>query len=226
MFNVGLDSKSFLRDISNAVEYSLGFIEGAERGKNTFLKNFGANVADILKSYIDSNARVDPSMLQHVYEWDKSGSPDARLFDIDYFVTGAGLSVNATFRQSTSIKSGSNTPFYDKARIMEQGIPVVIRPKKADVLMFEEGDETVFTKQPVHVNEPGGANAEGGFEKTFKTFFDNYFTQAFLQSSGLIRHLESPSDFNKNFAAGTRGGRSVGISTGFRWITKAGIEAT
>lgn len=224
MFSVNLDSKQFMRDISNAVEYSVGFLEGAQRGKNIFAKNFGANITDILKSYIDSNAKVDPALLQHVYEWEKSGSPDARLFDINYFVTGAGLSINATFRQSTSIKSGSNTPFYDKARIMEQGLPVVIKPKRAQVLAFQEGEDTVFTKNPVYVNNPGGVSAEGGLEKTFKSFFNNYFTQAFLQSSGMAKHLETPSSFAKNFAAGKRGGRALGITTGFRWITTAGIE--
>lgn len=225
MFNANFDSREFMKDISNAVEYSMGFLEGAQRGKNVFLKNFGSNVSEILNSYIDSNARVDQASLQHVYEWEKSGSPDARLFDINYFVTGNGLSFNATFRQSTSIKNGSNTPFYDKARIMEEGIPVVIKPRKSAVLAFQEGEETVFTRKPVTISEPGGSAAEGGFERNFKSFFDNYFTQAFLQSSGLAKHLENPSSFSKNFSAAKRGGRTLGITTGFRWITSAGTEA-
>jgi hypothetical protein len=225
MFNASFDSNEFMKDISNAVEYSVGFLEGAQRGKNVFLKNFGSNISTILDNYIDVNARVDQASLQHVYEWEKSGSPDSRLFDINYFVTGNGLSFNATFRQSISIKNGSNTPFYDKARIMEEGIPVVIKPKKSAVLAFQEGEDAVFTRKPVSISDPGGAAAKGGFERTFKSFFGNYFTQAFLQSSGLARHLENPSSFSKNFSAARRGGRSLGITTGFRWITSAGIEA-
>ena len=225
MFSVNMDSKQFINDISNAIEYSIGFMEGAQRGKNVFAKNFGASISEVLKTFIDSNARVDPGLLGHMYEWDKVGSPSSRLFDIEYFVTGAGLSIGATFKQSTSVQAGSNVPFYDKARIMEQGIPVVIKPKKSGTLVFQDGDETVFTKKPIQISNPGGDMAEGGFEQTFKSFFDNYFTQAFLQSSGLSKYLQNPTIFSQNFSSAKRGGRALGITTGFRWITSARIEA-
>ncbi len=224
MFSVQFDSKQFVRDITNAIDYSVGFMDGVEIGKNLFLKNFGIRLVEIMNSYIDSNARVDPAMLQHMYEWEKSGSPDARLFDLRYNVGSTGLSVNATFRQSSSIQSGSKEPFYDKARIMEKGIPITIRPTKSDVLVFKDGEETVFTKNPVYINNPGGIMAEGGFERTFRSFFENYFSQAFMQSSGLQKYLETPSDFAKNFSKSKTGGKALGRSVGFKWITKAGAE--
>lgn len=225
MFSANLDAREFSKDLSNIIDYSIGFLEGAQRGKNTFMKNLGSGITEILNQYLDANARVTPQLLQHVYEWEKSGSPDARLFDINYVVTGTGLSMGATFRQSSSVQAGSTTPFYDKARIMEQGIPVTIRPKTSGILAFKDGDEEVFTRKPVFIQDPGGPMAEGGFEKTFRSFFDNYFTQAFMQSSGIAKYLQDPSVFSKNFASAKRGGRALGITTGFRWITSARIEA-
>lgn len=224
MFNVQFDAAQFTKEMNSIVQYSAGFIEGAQRGKPTFLKKLGDTVTEMLNSYIDSNARVDPGMLHHVYEWEKTGSPNARLFDIDYVVTGAGLSVNSTFRQSNSIKNGSNTPFYDKANIMENGIPVVIKPKKSGVLVFNDGDQEVFTRQPISVSNPGGTEVVGAYEKTFRSFFDNYFTQAFMRSSGLSRYFEKPEIFAKNFSSAKRGGRALGVTTGFRWVANAGAE--
>lgn len=206
------------------VQYSNGFLEGAQKGKNLFLQNLGKSMSEILGSYLDSNAKVDPAVMQHMYEWDKTGSPDARLFDLDYTVTGDGLSINSTFRQSSSVKDGSKVPFYDKARIMEYGIPVVITPKNSGVLSFTDGGTQVFTKNPISVQDPGGIQAQGGFEKTFKSFFDNYLTQSFLQSSGLAKYLENPTTFNSNLSMSKTGGRSLGVTTGFRWITSAKIE--
>jgi hypothetical protein len=218
VLNLKIDSKQFDKDIRNVIQYSLGFFEGVKQGMPTFYKNFGVEVLEGLKSFIDSNARVNPELLHHVYEWNESGSPNARLFDIDFFVVGNGLSFNSSFRQSSSIKSGSNVPFYDKARIMEQGIPVTIVPKSR-VLAFEDNGETVFTTKPVTVSNPGGQVA-GEYEKVFRSFFTNYFTQAFLQSSGILAYLSSPAEFSRGLSR--NGGRSRGVATGRSWVSKAG----
>jgi hypothetical protein len=224
MIGLQIDSTSFKREMQNIIDYSVGFLEGVERGKTVFLKNLGASVVEVLKEFVDSNARVNPAMLQHMYEWYRAGSPDARLFDIDYTVSGRGLSFRSTFRQSTSVKNGSNVPFYDKARIMEYGIPVTISPKKSKVLVFEDNGETVFTRNPVRVENPGGSAAQGSFEQVFDIFFNQYFSQAFLQSSGLMQYLETPVLYKKNLPRGKRGGRPSGIDTGYRWIANAGVR--
>ena len=222
MIRVNFDNKKVASDMNNLFEYSIGFLQGVESGKSEFFAKLGAGIKEILEEYVDANARVSPEALQHMYEWEQSGSPAARLFDISYTVSGPGLSFNASFTQSSQIKSGSTVPFYDKARIMEQGIPVIISPKKSSVLAFESEDKTVFTRNPVIVNNPGGPEAQGGFEKTFDAFFGRYFTQAFLQSSGLTRYLKTPMKYNQDFARGVRGGKSVGLSTGYKWIVGAG----
>ena len=219
------NSNQFKKDMNNIVNYSIGFLEGVQRGKTVFLKTLGMETVEVMKEFIDSNARVNPQMLHHVYEWTMVGSPDARLYDISYTASNLGLSFRSSFSQSTSIKDGSRTPFYDKARIMEYGIPVTIRPKVAQVLAFDDSGETIFTRGPVQVMNPGGTEVEGGFEKAFDMFFNKYFSQAFLRTSGVARYLENPQVYKKDMPAGKRMGKTKGLSTGYRWIANAGMGA-
>lgn len=218
------DSKQFAQEMQNVVDYSLGFLDGVQRGKSRFLESLGEATIEQMKQFIDSMARTDPGMLQHMYEWEQTGSPSARLFDLQYTVSNLGLSINSTFRQSQAIKNGSNVPFYDKARIMEYGIPVTIKPVRAKVLAFTDGNSEVFTKQPVFVKDPGGPEAQGGFERTFDIFFENYFSQAFLISSGILDYLQNPIVYKKNLKAGQRMGRPKGTQTGYRWIANVGVN--
>lgn len=220
--SVKYDDAKFLSDMQNLLGYAEGFLDGVQAGKAKFLENFGASTIEVLKEFIDSNARSNPEALHHVYEWYQTGSPDARLFDLSYSVRSGGLSINSTFRQSTVVKSGSNVPFYDKARIMEAGIPVTITPKKSNVLVFEDNGETVFSKGPIKIDNPGGNAVAGSYENVFNLFFRSYFSQAYLISSGLVEYIKNPIDFKKYFSTAKRGGRSRGKNVGYNWISKAG----
>jgi hypothetical protein len=220
---IRVDGKQFKKEMNNIMDYSIGFLEGVKGGKTAFLNNLGHETIQTLKEFVDMNARIDPAMLQHVYEWYQVGSPNARLFDIEYTVSNQGLSIYSTLSQSSSVKNGSTTPFYDKARIMEKGIPVTIRPKKSKVLVFEENGETVFTKNPVTVNNPGGQEAEGGFEEVLDIFLNQYFKQSFLKSSGLSDYIKNPKAFKTNLKAGSKYGKGFGYSTGYKWIANAVI---
>jgi len=215
------DTKSFVKEMNRIMDYSAGFIQGIERGKLQFLNSVGATTIEMLKQYIDSHARANPYLLHHVYEWDQVGSPEARLFNIKYSVSSLGISFVGTLTQSQSVQKGSSTPFYNKAQIMESGMPVVIRPKNAEALSFKDGEEQVFTKSPVKVESPGGTQVAGGFEKTMDSFFNQYFTQAFLQSSGILSYLRNPTAFKANMRSGKSSGKSKGIEVGYRWIVNA-----
>lgn len=223
---VVMNSKSLEKQLNNIVKYSVGFLDGAKAGKKMFLNNLGENVIEVLNKYIDGMARSDSYALHHVYEWYQTGSPAARLFDLTYTVSNLGLSVKSSFRQSTSVSRDSNKPFYDKARIMEAGVPITIKPKKASVLVFEDAGQTVFTKKQININNPGGTEVQGAYERTFDSFFNNYFTQAFLKSSGLLEYISKPTIYKKNFAAGASAGKSLGVKTGYTWIVnaKVGLE--
>jgi hypothetical protein len=217
---VVFSSASFNRDLNNAIKYSLGFLEGVQRGKRLFLQNVGSLTIELMKEFVDSNARVNPAALHHVYEWYQTGSPNARLFNIDYAVSNLGLSFKSSLRQSQSVKSGSYTPFYDKARIMEEGIPVTIRPKNSKVLAFTDEDgNQIFTQKEVRVENPGGEETQGSLERTLDLFMTNYFTQAFMYNIGIDKYFSDTSIFKKNFKAGVRQGKSKGVETGYRWIT-------
>lgn len=217
-----VDSKLFFKQMNNIVDYGLGFIDGVQSGKGVLLMQLGEDITELIGEYIDSNARANPGELHHVYEWYQTGSPSGRLFDVDYRVIGnAGLSFESTFRQSSTVKNGSRVPFYNKAKIMEQGIPVTIRPNSADVLAFEDGGETVFTKGPVRIDRPGG-DVAGAYEATFEEFFIRYLSQSFLDVTGLARLFKNPITFKMNFAAGARGGRPVGVRAGQSWMASKG----
>lgn len=219
------DAKSFTKMMDNIIQYSEGFLEGAQLGKRKLMENIGRNAIDAMKEYVDSSARVNPEALQHVYEWYQSGNPNARLFDLYYTVSNLGLSFRSSFRQSVTVARGSTTPFYDKARIMEEGIPVTIKPKKAKALAFDVDGEQVFVRGNVTVSNPGGSLAEGSLERTLEEFIALYFTQAFMNSSSLGRHLSDPTIYKKNLASGSRLGKAKGVETGYRWIANADMEA-
>lgn len=221
MLTMSLDLKAFNKDMKNILAYSNGFLEGAERAKPALLGLLGARISEMLKEFVDSNARVNPETLHHVYEWYQTGSPNSRLFEINYTVTSGGLSMSSSFSQSRSIKSGSRVPFYNKAFIMENGVPVTITPKTK--LVFDVDGETVFTSKPVTVKNPGGPT-KGEYQRVFDLFFDVYLKQSFLNDAGILGNLRQAKDFDAKFSSAKRGGRALGLTTGYNWMMKAGKE--
>jgi hypothetical protein len=218
-----INNIQFQRDMDNIIKYSQGFLDGTKAGKELFFRNLGVEVKNILGEFIDSNASVSPQTLHHMYEWNQIGQDSGRLFNINAIATGYGINFTASFNQSRTIKDGSRVPFYDKAKIIEFGIPVVIKAKTSNVLVFEDNGDTVFTPGPIDVTNPGGIAAQGGFEKTFNMFFSRYLSQAFLRSTGVAAYLEKPTVYKSNLPQGKRVGRSEGYKTGYRWIASAGM---
>ena len=220
---VTVNTKQFKKTMNNIIDYSVGFLDGVQQGKKAFLSRLGNEVIFALGQYIDVNARANPKALHHVYEWYQTGSPEARLFDINYTVSNIGLSFNSNFKQSRSTAVDSNTPFYNKAKIMEDGVPVVIKPKRNSALVFEDGGQTVFVKKPITIREPGGSEVVGSYERVFDEFFLRYFKQSFLKASGLYDYINKPTLYKQNFRAGSKMGKTKGVSTGFKWIANARI---
>jgi len=218
MIKVKFKTTDFMKEMDSMVQYANGFMDGAQAGKKQLLETIGAKTKEILESFIDSNARTNQAVLHHVYEWQQSGNAASRLFDIEYTTSGGGLTLRSTFRQSVSVKNGSTTPFYDKARIIEEGIPVRIKAKVSSVLSFSDGGEQVFTKLPIDVSNPGGSEANGGFQRIVDSFFNSYWKQSFLKTSGIANILRNPIQFKQNLPRAKAGGRSVGYDVGYRWI--------
>jgi hypothetical protein len=219
---VVVDSKRFKMEMNKIMDYSFGFLDGVQRGKKALYLSLGPKIAELASQFIDANARMSPDLLHHIYEWEQTGSPKSRLFDIDYTISNIGITFKTTLKQSQSIKKGSSVPFYNKASIMENGIAVTIKPKKAKALKFEIDGQEIYTSREVRVENPGG-NTQGQFENAINNFFNVYFRQSFLRASGLQNYLNYPKVYSKNLNAGKRGGRSVGIKTGYRWVANAGV---
>jgi hypothetical protein len=222
---VKFNTTKFDKDMINFINYSIGFLEGIEHAKPVFFKEFGRGIIAGLNQYIDAHARSNQKALHHVYEWYKTGSPEARLFNLVSVPTTSGISIQSTFKQSKTLSKDSKTIFRNKAQVMENGQPVEIVPKKG-LLAFDIGGETVFTKKSVTVNNPGGIAVVGSYQQTFDSFFKNYFSQSFLRASGILNYLEDVSIYKENLKSGVRGGASVGKQTGYRWLlnAKLGIE--
>jgi hypothetical protein len=228
MIKANFDNKKFRKEMRNFIAYSSGYLDGIQVGKQKFFHELGFTLKEYIEEFIDSNAKVNPDMLHHIYEWYQEGTPEHRLYDIYYTVSNLGLSFKSSFRQSTSKPFGplyeSVDPFWNKAKIMEEGIPVTIKPKKASRLEFlGEDGELVYTEGPVRVENPGGDAVKGGFEKTFNLFFKSYFSQSFLRQSGIAKYLETPVLYKKNMRKGINQGRVEGYNTGVRWIMNAGL---
>jgi hypothetical protein len=221
MLKIVMDSRQFQKEINNIMNYSTGFLEGVQRGKTELYMSLAPKISEMASQFIDANAKMSPELLHHIYEWEKVGSPAARLFDIDYAISGIGITFTSSLKQSSSIKQGSTVPFYNKATIMEQGVGVTIKPKKANVLRFEVDGQEVYTSREVRVENPGG-QTQGQFDKVINNFFGVYFRQSFLRSSGLLQYFNSPKVYKKNISAAKRGGRSLGIKTGYQWVANAG----
>ena len=220
---ITMNTKLFDKQMNNIINYSIGFLDGVHKGKKTFLDNLGLGVIGALAQYVDVEARSNPKALHHIYEWNQTGSPGSRLFDLKYTVSNLGLSIKSSFRQSRSVSENMTVPFYNKAKIMEDGIPVTIAPKRSSVLKFNGSNGEVFTSNPITVSNPGGDMVYGSFEKTVDEFILKYFKQSFLRASGIYDYIKKPTLYKKNFKAGSRAGRNKGIDTGFKWIANATI---
>jgi hypothetical protein len=222
MINTRFNDSKFFADMSHIIQYAEGYLEGIQAGKPVMLSKMGKTIKQLLEEYVDSNARVDPQRLHHVYEWYRTGSPEARLFNITSAVYNGGLTIKSTFSQSRSIANGATTPFYDKASIMESGIPITIKPTRSDVLVFNDNGETIFTRNQVTIDNPGGEAVQGSFADIVDTFFDRYLSQSYLLQSGFSAHLKNPIDFKNNLSKGKVGGKAIGRQIGYNWIVKAG----
>lgn len=222
MFQLKIDSKEVNRILGNTVSYSYGFLEGTEINQIIFNEKLGLFIEDTLNKYIDSRARMNPETLHHVYEWNRVGSPDARLFEFKIKASKRIITINGKFLKSKSIPPGGNQPFSNKAYVMENQISVTVSPTNSTVLVFEDNDETVFTPNSVFIEYPGGPEVGQSFTKIFNEFFNVFLTGSLLYSSGIFDKLSKPKEFAEFFSQGTKSGRSTGIKAGQKYMDTPG----
>ena len=136
---------------------------------------------------INRDAKANKN-LSHMYEWKKSGINTKRLFLLNRSsVQNGHLVISTKFLKSKEAvpikkellrpgKSGkivtAKNIFKDKAKIMEAGTPVTIRPRK--YLVFPgKGGRLVFIKKPnsVLVRNPGGKGSTNAYKKYINAWY-------------------------------------------------------
>jgi len=225
MFNIKYDTKQFNKIMNGAIDYSFGFVDGIKMNREMFNQQLGLLTVSMLNKYIDSRAMANSESLHHVYEWGMVGSPAGRLFKLQPKASAKNIVIFGDFLPSKTVSDTSDTPFVNKANVMENAILIEITPKN-NVLAFEDdGGDTVFTADTVYVANPGGDGVAGSFGEAVEDFFDNHFTAQVLGQSGLMNKLSNPTEFAQFFNNGAMGGgRSAGISAGRRYLTVKGVE--
>jgi hypothetical protein len=206
-------------DVSHFEKTMTGFVEYAE----AFLREIGTaagvaeDVADVAveagTEFIDSMARTYPERLHHVYEWGQPGIASARLFKINKSSMTNSVQLTLQLFKSTR-PTESGHIFEDKARIMEAGIPVTISPKNSSMLVFDIGDKTIFTKNTVTVQHPGGVSVGGSLESTFRAFLDN-FDKTFMHLTFATKARRIAGFFNPRMQTLTA---SAGKAAGQRYL--------
>jgi len=83
--------------------------------------------------------------------------------------------------------------FANKASIMEEGKPLVIRPKNSERLVFEIDGETVFMPKgkSVTVRRPGGSAATNQFTLAHSRFFSGRLVNESIKRSGFQKIFNS-----------------------------------
>lgn len=219
---VKYDAKDFLQKVTSVIEYSQGFVDSAKENKTVLSSGIAEISIDAFYDYLDGLARLHPGMLHHVYEWGQVGDPFGRLVELTSTISQRKVTISADFLESQSISSTSNTPFYDKAKIMEEGIPVVVNEVEAKALFFEIDGEEFFRVGPIYIANPGGSSTRGSFLKAFEDFYGKYFEQVFLKSIKFYSHFSNPKEYNKFVRSASRSKNAYGIGkkAALSWIQR------
>lgn len=143
--------------------------------------------------FIDSQARTKPKSLHHVYEWNKAGQTAGRLFKLNRMDSiGLSFKINYDLKLSKSSvptknrKQKSRYVFANKAAVMEKGMPITIRPKSAERLVFEIDGEVVFMPKgkSVTVRSPGGRASTNQFNLAYSRYFSGPMVSNSIKASG------------------------------------------
>jgi len=197
-------------------------ISGVEALKSTVVLDAFADAVFTLsaKAFVKAmnlQAKAFPKQYHHVYEWNKVGTETGRLFFLFRENSTDGiLVVRPGFIKSTTKvpiapellipgKTGkvvaSRHIFYDKAKVMEAGTPVIYRVSK-NIPLPENGVLRFVAAGTVIKNyNPGGREVKGSFEKFFKMWYSTK-VQSIVSSSGIVESIDAElaKVLNKNGA--------------------------
>ncbi len=198
---VGTPTKGTIRD-SNVAQISaflyyqanvMAELEANEAFKALFKHTLFKQIDKDFGQYIDALSRTKPKAFHHVYEWGKAGKPAARLFKLRTIdTTGLSFKIDFDFKlsktsvPSKNVKQKKKYIFENKASVMEEGMPVIIRPRTAERLVFEIDGEVVFMPKgaSVTVKSPGGRASTNQFKLAYSIFFSGQLVNESIKNSG------------------------------------------
>jgi hypothetical protein len=150
-------------------------------------------------------AKAFPKQYHHIYEWNNTGTETGRLFFLFRDSSADGvLTIKPGFIKSTKKvpiapellmpgKTGkvvaSRSVFYDKAKVMEAGTPVIYRASKNIPLPNNGVLRFVAAGTVIKNYNPGGREVKGSFEKFFKTWYTTK-VQSVISSSGIVDNID------------------------------------
>ena len=149
---------------------TLSELHNNPQNKSQIIKNGLDLIGQYFGFYIDNLARRDNASFHHVYENDRVGNPDARLFYYTVVANSSNPSIQYTFRDATVPETGGQV-FRKRAFIMEAGNPITIRPRNGKILVFDVDGEKIFTKKS-YVPNPGGTAVSGSFARAFNGYMN------------------------------------------------------
>jgi hypothetical protein len=212
----GLLKDSLIAQISAAIYYkshaAIALTE-SPKIKGAFAKIIFDQVQEDFGLFMDAQARSKPNTYHHVYEWNKGGIREARLFQLNPLQSeGMSVRFSYSFKPSTSLVPSSNSNrrhvFAQKAAIMEEGRPLTISPRYAERLIFEvNAGYTVYMPkgESVTVRNPGGNYVKGAFRSAYQMFFKGNLVNLSIKKSGFqkiftaaaLKTLNLPTDIKR-----------------------------
>ena len=222
MIRSRIKADDLIKKLNNSIKYSNGFVSELNKSKALLNQKVGATSISAFYDYLDGLARSHPGMLHHVYEWGEVGNPMERLYDLSLQVNNTSAVIDAEFLESNRPSEDGGEPFYNKAIIMEEGIPVTINEKNAKALVFTIDGEEYFRAGPITIANPGGEATRGSFLEAFNEFYGSYFTDVYLSSIRFYDYFSNPKVYEEYFSSGVNGGgSSTGRAAALSWIAKA-----
>lgn len=224
MYSIKIDGKEAKKMLDGVVAYSNGFIKETKAQQKTIVSRLASTSIEAFYDYLDTLARTNPGMLHHVYEWGAVGDPGARLVELKKRLSGQSANIDTEFISSSSIPEGGSEPFYEKATIMEEGIPITVQAVQAKAMFIQYGGEEFFRTGPIVIENPGGESVRGSFVRAFEEFYNTYFEQVYLRSIRYYDHFENPRGFSSNFGSAVESGKraeGIGRATALKWVLNA-----
>lgn len=155
-------------------------------------------------SEVDRYSVSNPKKMHHLYEWNRIGQKSARLFVLsrDKVIRGSFI-INSNFLPSktlvpvpTQLATPGSTGksvirrsvFRDKAKIMENGTPVVFEAKRTLAFMGTDGIKFIPPGQIVRNLNPGGRETKNALSTFMLEWYSRYAGEI-IDNSGLYQTI-------------------------------------